>query len=160
MGPVGAQGAQGLQGDPGWFRAKLAVDVSSSTVTLADVTGLGFAVAANSDYEFEFLVLFQSAALTTGIVLALNGPVSPVLLSWRCEIPISATSSALRYGSTYGVETTGTAVEQINVPRLATIQGVVRNGNTAGIVVARFRSEVAASAVVVKAGALVRWQAF
>lgn len=169
QGPQGVQGVQGPQGEaglagapgaPGWQRAKLLVDASSSTVTPVDVTGLGFSAAANTDYDFEFFIPFQSAALTTGIVLSLGGPASPALLSWRCEVPISATSSALRYGSTYNVETVGTAVEQIGVPRLATISGVLRNGATAGTVVARFRSEVAASAVVVKAGAVVRWQSF
>jgi hypothetical protein len=166
IGPVGVQGPQGdvgpmgAQGLPGWSRTKLMVDVSSSVVTLADVTGLGFVVVAGTDYEFEFLLPFQSAALTTGIVLAVSGPGTPSLLAWRCEVPISATSSALRYGSAYNVETVGSAVEQVNVPRLAMITGVLRNGATPGQLVARFRSEVAGSAVVVKAGALVRWQVF
>lgn len=160
QGLPGSTGAQGPQGIPGWQRFKLAADVSNSTVTLADVTGLGFAMAASTDYDFEFFLPFQSAALTTGLALALNGPGTPTLLAYRVEVPISASASVLRFGSTYNAEALGTAVDTINVPRLALIQGVVRNGVTAGTLIARFRSEVAASAVVVKAGALVRWQAF
>jgi hypothetical protein len=159
-GATGPAGAQGPQGIPGWTRVKLAADVSNSTVTLADVTGLGFAMAVSTDYDFEFFVPFQTAALTTGLALALNGPGTPTLLAYRVEVPISASASVLRFGNTYNAEALGTAVDAVSVPRFALIQGVVRNGVTAGTLIARFRSEVAASAVVVKAGALVRWQTF
>lgn len=158
-GAVGAQGVTGQQGIPGWQRFKLTADVTNSTVTLADVTSLGFAMAASTDYDFEFFVPFQTAALTTGLALGLNGPGTPSLLAYRVEVPISVATVVLRYGNTYNAEALGTAVDTINVPRLATIQGVIRNGTTAGTLIARFRSEVAASAVVVKAGAVVRWQA-
>lgn len=177
-GPKGDQGIQGLKGDPGnvgqqgipgqqgpagipgWNRTKLPADVSNSTITLSDATGLSFQAAANTDYEFEFLVLFTTAAITTGLALALNGPGTPTLLGARIEVPISASTQVMRYTSTYNVEALGTGVDVANAARLASITGILRNGTTAGPVVARFRSEVAASAVVVKAGSLVRWQQF
>ena len=158
-GQQGIPGPQGIQGPAGWQRTKLTADQTNSTVTLADATGLSFAVAANTDYEFEFLVPFQTAALTTGFALALNGPSSPTLLAVEIRVPISGTTEVFRHTNLYNTEALGTSVDAINVPRLATIRGIVRNGSTAGTVIGRFRSEVAASAVVVKAGAVVRWQA-
>lgn len=179
QGPKGDTGAQGPQGDPGsqgiqgaqgpqgqtgpqgpasWNRAKLTADQTNSTITLADVTGLGFTVAASTDYEFEFLIPFQTAALTTGMALAVNGPGSPSMLAVELRVPISTSTEVIRHTNAYNTEALGTAVDAINAPRLATIRGVLRNGSTAGTLTARFRSEVAASAVVVRAGAMVRWQ--
>jgi hypothetical protein len=160
QGLPGATGAQGPQGVPGWTRVKLGADVSNSTVTLADVTGLSFPVAASTDYDFEFLVPFTSPVLTTGLALALNGPGTPVLLAVEISVPTTAGNRVYKSTNVYNAEALGTDVDVVNVPRFASIRGVLRNGTTAGTVVARFRSEVAASAVVVKAGALVRWQAF
>lgn len=158
QGPQGNPGSQGVAGTPGWLRTKITADVSNSTVTLADVTGLSFAMLASTDYEFEFLLPFTSPALTTGIAVALNGPGTPSLLAVELRVPISASTEVIRYTNLYATEALGTAVDVINVPRLARMRGIVRNGTTAGSLTARFRSEVAASAVVVKAGALVLYQ--
>lgn len=158
QGVKGDPGTPGQPGLPGWNRTKITADVSSSLVALGDVTGLSFSVLAGTDYEFEFLIPFMTAALTTGLALALNGPASPTLLAVKIEVPISASASVVRHTNLYNTEALGTAVDVVNVPRLATIVGVLRTGATAGNVIARFRSEVAASAVTVKAGALVRWQ--
>lgn len=160
-GPAGQTGQTGPAGPTGpasWSRTKITADVSNSTVTLADVTGLSFPVAASSDYEFHFLIPFVSVATTTGIAVALNGPASPTLLAVKIEVPISATATVDRHTNAYNTEALGTGVDVASVPRLVQIRGVLRNGATAGTVIARFRSEVAASAVTVKAGAMVRWQ--
>jgi hypothetical protein len=158
-GPTGATGATGPQGIPGWNRVKLTADVTNTTVTLADVTGLAFTAAVSTDYDFEFLIAFQTAAITTGLALALNGPGTPALLACRIEVPISAATEIDRHTNTYNTEALGTGVDVASVPRLARIVGVLRNGSTAGPVTARFRSEVAGSAVIVKAGSIARWQA-
>ncbi|HVE24809.1 MAG TPA: hypothetical protein VNC22_05375 [Sporichthya sp.] len=156
-GATGATGATGPQGIPGWQRVKLTADVTNSTVTLADVTGLAFTAAASTDYDFEYLIAFTSAAVTTGLALALNGPGTPTLLACRIEVPISASTEVDRHTNTYNTEALGTAVDVASVPRLARIVGVLRNGSTAGPVIARFRSEVAGSAVTIKAGSIARW---
>lgn len=164
-GPQGDAGAQGIQGatgpagPAGVTRVKLGGDQTNTTVTLADITGLGFPVLANTDYEFEFLVPFTTAATTTGLALALNGPASPTLLAVRITVPISASAVVDRFTNAYNTEALGTAVDAANAPRLAVIKGVLRNGANAGSVIARFRSEVAASAVVAKQGAVVTYAA-
>lgn len=140
-------------------RVKLAADRTNSTVNLADVTGLEFPVAANTDYEFEFLIPFTTAAITTGIALALAGPAGFSLLAYEIRIPLSATTEQFAYRSAYASELLTTGIDAANAPRLAVIRGVLKNGANVGSVIARFRSEVAASAVVVKAGAVVKYAA-
>jgi hypothetical protein len=148
----------GYEGAPGWQRTKLAVDATNNTITPTDVAGLGFEMLPSFDYEFEFLIPFQSALLTTGFGLSLSGPGSPVLLVAEIRVPISLGIEIIRNTNAYGVEALGTGIDAVNAPRVAKIKGLVRNGTTAGTLTARFRSEVLLSAVTVKAGALVRWQ--
>jgi hypothetical protein len=136
--------------DP-WSWQKLSADVSNSTVTLANVTGLSFTGAANTTYLVEVLGTFQSAAATTGIALALDIPSGSV--SGQNIQPASATTvtgtEQIADAATTGA-TTGVRAAVTNVPILATY--IVAIGATAGTVQLQFRSEVAASAVTMKAG--------
>ena len=146
--PAAKQGEGG--GDP-WTWSKLAADVANSTVTPAAATGLSFAAAANMTYLVEVVGTFQSAAVTTGIALALDIPSGAV--SGMIVHPSSATSltgteqiaDAVTTGATTGVRSGGA-----NVPIRANF--IVSVGATAGQVQLLFRSEVAASAVTLKAG--------
>ena len=136
-------------GDP-WVWQKLAADVANSTVTLAPVTGLGFTALANTTYLVEVVGTFQSAAATTGIALALDIPSGNV--SGQTIHPISATTpggaeqiaDAATTGATSGVRAAAT-----NVPIIASF--IVAVGATGGPVQLQFRSEIAASAVTMKA---------
>lgn len=137
----------------GWATAKLGVDRAQSTVNLADVTGLELALAANKDYEFEFLLGFLTAAATTGLVLALNGPAMSFLWA-KLEVPVSNSASVVRFANGYAQEAIGTA-STVNSQYLATARGVLHT-TAAGVLVPRYRSEVAASLVTVKAGSFGR----
>lgn len=66
---IGAGGG----GDP-WTWATLDADVVNSTNALADVTGMSFAALANTTYLIELVGVFQTAATTTGIAVALDIP--------------------------------------------------------------------------------------
>ena len=146
--PAAKQGEGG--GDP-WTWIKLAADVANSTITPAAATGLSFAAAANTMYLVELIGTFQSAAATTGIALALDIPSGAV--SGMTVHPASATTltgaeqiaDAVTTGATTGVRAAAT-----NIPIRANF--VVSVGATAGQVQLLFRSEVAASAVTLKAG--------
>ena len=140
---------QGEGGDAeSWL--KLAADVSNSTTTLANVTGLSFTALANTTYLVDVIGTFQSAATATGIALALDIPSGSV--SGQIIHPASATTltgteqitDAATTGATTGVRSAAT-----NVPILATF--IVAIGATGGAVQLQFRSEVAASAVTMKA---------
>jgi hypothetical protein len=151
---VNAHSPQGKQSEIGtdsmsWI--KLAADVANSTVTLASATGLSFAATANTTYLVELVGTFQSAATTTGIAVALSIPSGSV--SGMAEHPISATSpnsnEQIATGATTGV-TTGVRAAATNVPIIG--KYIVAVGATGGTVQLQFRSEVAASAVTLKAG--------
>ena len=142
--------AKQSEGDQeGWI--KLAADVSNSTVTMANATGLSFNALANTTYVVDVVGTFQSAAITTGIALALAIPSGSV--SGQAWHPISATTlnsvEQIATGATTGA-TTGVRAAATNVPITASY--IVAIGATGGAVQLQFRSEIAASAVTMKAG--------
>lgn len=141
--PSGGGGA-----DP-WTFAKLAADQTNSTVTLAG-SGLSFTAAANTTYMVELIGAFTAAATTTGIAVALDIPSGSVV--GQVYHPISATAS----GSTEQIADNATTGATTGVRAAATLvpiggQWIVAVGATGGTVQLTFRSEVAGSAVVLKA---------
>lgn len=144
-------------GGGGANRVRINADVSNTLITLADATGLSIPVLANTDYTFDFTVAFQTAATTTGIQLALNGPASPTLFTAVIRIPSSATAFSTQYVSAYNTGPLTTAIDAANTPRIAEIKGILRNGPTAGNLTVRFRTEIALSTVTIKAGSSVGW---
>jgi len=132
---------------------KITGDVTNSTTTLADVTGLGFSVEANKDYAFEFDIIFQTVATTTGIALAMNGPSTPTLINGRTQIFTNVRAVQDEMFIAYDTATaTLTANPTANSNMAAKISGIFRNGANAGTLIVRFASEVAASQVTIKAG--------
>ncbi len=131
--------------------ARMSTDVSNSSVTLSNATGLLIALAANSHYALEAKVIFQTAALTTGMTLTQAVPAgATVAAQWN--IPTSPTASALSNQRTADTGTASTAIDMINANTLATASILVITGATAGHIQIRFASEVTASNVVIKAG--------
>jgi hypothetical protein len=154
IGLTGPQGPQGIQGPAGtgsdpWVWAKLGADVSNSTVTLA-TSGLTFTALANTTYIVRLNGTFQAAATTTGIAMALDIPSGAVSGTWYHNTSATATGAGeqIADNATTGV-TTGVRAAATNVP----IGGewIVAIGATGGTVTLTFRSEVAASAVTLKA---------
>jgi hypothetical protein len=139
------------EGVDAWVWTKLAADVVNSTVTLANVTGLSFAALANTTYLVDVIGAFQSAATTTGIALALKIPSGSVV--GFVEHPTSTTASNINEqiadATTTGA-TTGVRAAATTVP--ITGRFIVAVGAIAGSVQLMFRSEIAASAVTMKAG--------
>lgn len=151
---VGAHQAVAKQGEGGgsdpWTWQKLAADVANSTVTLAPVTGMSFTAAANTTYLVEVVGTFQAAATTTGIALALDIPSGSV--SGQSIHPVSATAlggaEQIADNATTGA-TSGVRAAATNVP--ITARFIVAVGVTGGNIQLQFRSEVAGSAVTMKA---------
>ena len=131
--------------------ARLSADVTNGTVTLADVTGLSVALAANSTYAIEGKVMFQTAATTTGIRLTQTVPTgATVVAQWNT--PTSLTASTLANQRAADAGAASTAIDTANANTLASGSLLVITGATAGNLQIRFASEVAASNAVVKAG--------
>lgn len=137
--------------EPRLSTVRLAADVTNSTTTLANVTGLAVALAANSTYQIDGQVMFQTAATTTGIRLTQTVPTgSTVVAQWNT--PTSLTASTLANQRAADAGATTTAIDTANANTLATTSILVINGATAGSLQIRFASEVAGSNAVVKAG--------
>lgn len=70
--------------------------------TIADVTGLSFAVTSGTRYQFECMINYTSAAATTGSRWSLNGPTTTVL-SYRSKYTLTATTETTNYASAYAI---------------------------------------------------------
>jgi hypothetical protein len=136
----------------------LGSDVTNNNATantIADVTGLSFSVVAGETYWFEFVIPYTAAATTTGSRWAINGPGSPTLLAYRSEYTLTATTTTVNSSNAYDTPAASNA-SSLTAGNVATIWGIVTpSGN--GTVIARFASEISSSAIVAKAGALLRW---
>lgn len=148
-GPAGADGATGPTGptgSDGWTYHILAANFANSTVTPSDVTGMNFAVAANTKYEVEVFGVYQTAAATTGVGMSMSAPAGSSLAMYMLT-PISATASGSTLQRTGSDPTGATAsVDTLNADVPLFAKGMVNVANTAGTVQLRWRSEVAASA--------------
>lgn len=127
-------------------------DVSDSTAAFVDATGLALSLAANATYLVDGLLTFQAAATTTGLALGFTLPAG-ASISGLYRHNTSAVASEGSYNIAAGAvkgNTTGVLVLTENVP----IEGrwLIKTAGTAGVAQLQFRSEVAASAVTLKAG--------
>ncbi len=130
----------------------------STSVTLADITGLSHTLTANKTYKVTAYVTFQSAATTTGLNLGFVGPSgsNPMV---TITVPLASTdaSSSLRKsfpvaGSTTSGNVLGTGVTAINSNHTAVVEGIVLAGSTGGVFKLQFATEVAASAITLQIG--------
>lgn len=144
----------------GWSATVLGADQTNNNATantMQDVTGLSFAVVAGTRYWFEFMVVYSAAATTTGIRLGINGPASPTLLALRFDGSLTSTSRGFSEGvSTYDGGTVLPTSAATGLANIGTVQGLIQP-SVDGTVIARFASEVSSSAVVIRAGSMVRF---
>ena len=141
-------------GSSGPTTVKLTVDLAASTVvTLANATGLSFAIVSGTYYHFKFYITFRSAATTTGIRLGLTFPAITRFAS-TANIPIAADGAGgLWQGwiTTSGDAVVGTGVQAINTDYLAIVEGNILP-SADGTLQLQFATEVAGSAVTVRQG--------
>ncbi len=139
---------------------RLSADVTNSTVTAVDISALAVPLAANGVVAFAFILIVDAGATTTGIHLAINGPATPTAVTMRMEVALTTTTQFFHNVNAY--ETYPTAAQVGTSPgttrSVARVTGVIRNGATAGNLVPRIRSEVAASAVTARIGSYVSWR--
>jgi hypothetical protein len=131
---------------------RVTADQAFTATALATVTQLTLPVVSGVCYAFRFLVLFQTAATTTGISLALNGPTFTAF-SYNVLIPIAVASFLIGCKQTYASATIGTAVAAANTTYVATIDGVLIPSASGNLIV-QAATEVAASAATVKVGSV------
>jgi hypothetical protein len=139
-------------------------DISNSTITLTDVTGLSFTAEANTSYVVRLYGFATFASAVTGIGLALNVPNDASVISGRVTNQIgSQTLSSMQQvqddaiagtTGTNGIGTSGNPAPVITTY----IDGVwIVTTATGGTVQLRLRSELATNNVTVKAGSRISY---
>jgi len=139
-------------------RVLLANDVVNNNAianTIADVTGLSFPVTSGKLYYFRFVIFYDAAATTTGSRWAINGP-SASYLAGLSRYGLTATSETLNYFNAYNIPAAANATSVGTTGNIAIIEGYI-TPSAAGDVIARFASEVSASAITAKAGSYVEY---
>jgi len=136
----------------------LAADVSnanSAANTIADITGLSFPVIAGQTYQFEFLIDWTSALITTGARFSISGPAFS-RLAYRSAYALTATTETVANLGVYDMPATANASPAIVGGNIAKIEGLITPA-VDGNVIARFASEISLSAITAKAGSIVKW---
>lgn len=158
-GPQGPQGDQGIQGQPGvqgvpgpsWPKLVKPADQASTSTAFADVTGLSFAVLANTTYVFRFVLFYTTAATTTALQIALGGPAAPAFLRYGVLTVTGVTALHTAVQTAYDT-VLNAASGGAGTPLMAILEGSITTGPSAGTVALRMRSEVNASAVTILRG--------
>jgi len=137
---------------------RLASDVVVTTDVIQDVTGLSFAVAANSVYSFNFDILYDVAATTTaaGFSINCNGCVVD-RIGYTVKQPVGSagpdTATILDIYTRNAVNTIDTATRSMfTTSNHVTIDGILVTGGTGGTLIVRGISELPSIPVTVKAG--------
>lgn len=94
----GTWAAAGGGSDP-WTYIKLSSDFVTSSATAVDVTGLAFTPSANTQYEFEAVLLLRTATATVGPRPGLAWPTGMADGVADLFMPTSATAQVLVFGN-------------------------------------------------------------
>lgn len=148
--------------DSGFSIVVLASDVTNNNATLntiADVTGLSFAITNTKLYDFEFNCIYTAAATTTGSRWAVNASAGTAAnLSMTSEYSLTTTTTTRNaLIQAFDSPSASNATSASTTNNLAVMKGVIRATADATLI-ARFASEVANSAIVCKAGSFVKYR--
>jgi hypothetical protein len=140
---------------------QLAADVTNSNAvanTMQDITGLQFPMVANGRYTFRFMIDYTAAATTTGARFGISSPVGAARLAYRSAYGLTTTSESFnQLAATFDQPAGANASSPNTGGNIAVIEGIITCGAAGGDLIARFASEIAASAIVAKAGSHVKW---
>ena len=139
--------------------ARMTATQQSTSTTLANITQLVLPVEANSIYEINAFVTFQSAATTTGLNIGMLTPNTSRNMV-EIVVPITSTAAASQLRTIFpnaAVATNagnvlGTGVTAINSNHTARISGIINTGANAGNCQLLFATEINASAVTLQVG--------
>src|SRR5262245_51233392 len=120
--------------------AKKLGDQSIATTGLTAVGDLTFPVAANTDYGFEFWLVFQGSATSTGVKVAISVATATITyLVYETNVPRANASAGTDNVATLQFQASGgthaeTALAAANTNYLARLVGVLSVGGTAGTI--------------------------
>lgn len=139
---------------------KLTADLAAYSATaMTNSTGLSFAVSSGTYYRISGMILFQTAATTTGIRL---GATLPAFTRYGVSIsaPIAADgASGMWHGwlTSSGDSVVATGVQAITTDYLATIHGILLP-SAGGTFQLQHGSEIAGSNVIVRQGSHIQYE--
>ena len=140
---------------------QLGSDVINSNITantMADVTGLSFAVASNTSWYFKFVIRYDSAATTNGSRFSISGPASPISLCYMSEYSLTATTTTRNANVIgYDLPAASNATSGQVTGNNAIIEGII-HALVDGTVTARFASEGSGLPIIAKAGSICFYQ--
>jgi hypothetical protein len=132
------------------------VNNNASANTLADVTGLAFAVTSGESYYFEAVIMYTAAATSTGSRWTINGPANPTYLYYNSEYSLAATTQTINYASAYQIPAASNATS-LAAGNTAWITGIIKASSN-GILQVQFASEISGSAITALTGSFIRYQ--
>lgn len=128
-------------------------DEAITSGTFVNVADLAFELSPASSYKFKFTGGYTTAAGTTGLQLAVNGPASPAFVRYVGQIHTTATAVLGGAGAAYDAAIAATASGGATALPFA-IEGSITTGAAGGPFSLRARSEVGGSAVTILRGSI------
>lgn len=126
-------------------------DQAELGTAFADITGLAFTLIENTHYGFDFTILADADATTTGIDVAITGPNSPTLVNYVQEYWTSATAKTERGANTYD-NNTASATSNGTATRVYRVRGTIIVGASGGTLQARAKRENVGAGPNIRAG--------
>ncbi len=130
--------------------ARSVADITNTTTTAANVTGLSFTVAANTSYMGTVQFKYQCNGLLSGPALGFSGPTMSEALMATVHAPAAGGVGGIisNVGSLLTLSTT----DQINTDRLLTAHFGFRVGGTGGTLQVQFARAGVAATVTARSG--------
>lgn len=150
--PLRNASSRGENAWPGLTFAIKSANQSYVATGLFDVDDLVLLVGANTTAIFRFSVQYVSAQVTTGLVLGLNGPVTPDFLSYGVGIATSQTAAFFSGSTAFGVGATGSGSAGPTQPLPAWIDGTIVMGSASGTIGLQAGSETQGTSATIMEG--------
>lgn len=128
--------------------------VNSAADTLANITGLSFAVTSGQVYRFRAVVPYTAAADTTGSRWTINGP-SMTHISYTSRYTLTASTETFGYYTALQQPAAASATS-LTTGNVAVVEGFFKP-SADGTAAIQFASEVGASAITALAGATLEY---
>lgn len=155
-GPTGVTGPTGPTGVSWVASGVLAGDLTSVTTGNTNVTGAVFTFVANKSYIIEFEAIVQTAAITTGLGLALDVSTGVTQLGLQAIHP-SSTGATLSYAYASGdAAFSGLSINAITGNNPLSAKGLLVAGASGGTCQLIYRTEITGSSVILRAGSAFR----
>jgi hypothetical protein len=135
-GGTGATTAASARTNLGIMIYKTTANWSNNTTTPTAITGLGWPVAANTQYAFTCILSGVNSTAGSALRLNITGPASPTIIAFKTRVPNAAASETMGTFSAFSAnaQTISDTNGVLTTPFIITIDGVLQNGVNAGTV--------------------------